>query len=152
MQKEIIQKERILTLTRIYSNTRTVGHISDQKGNKICDTLELMWNYNIKKHSCIKEGIYQIRKIYSQKYKRYVILLENVSGRFNILIHAANYISELTGSMAPGIYKENDFTKIVASKRYLDILMSVIESQKITHLKITSELSEDEKIKHELIS
>ena len=66
-----------------------------------CYTIELPWEDNLPEHSCIPEGRYELKKRYSTKFGRH-LLVENVKGRALILIHPANdALKELRGCIAP---------------------------------------------------
>ena len=64
-------------------------------------TIELPWKQNAKRISCIPEGVYTLRRRYSEKFKWHLVLLE-VPERSGILIHPANdALKELQGCIAP---------------------------------------------------
>ena len=90
----------ILFLTRTYFPNGTNGKLVCE-GKFICHTIELPWQMNASKVSCIPEGKYFIRKRYSAKYKWHMEVL-NVPHRSSILIHPANNAQlELQGCIAP---------------------------------------------------
>lgn len=63
---------------------------------------------NLNKISCIPEGIYQIVKRYSNRFKDHYWII-NVPNRSLILIHPANNAKkELQGCIAPVLTLEND--------------------------------------------
>lgn len=64
-------------------------------------TVELPWKNNKVRESCIPEGEYQAIKHHSPKFKN-CFWIQNVPGRSEILIHAANYTYQLLGCIAPG--------------------------------------------------
>jgi hypothetical protein len=71
------------------------------EGKFICYTIELPWNNNEKRVSCIPAGKYFIRKRYSQKFKWHLVV-NDVENRSYILFHPANNaIKELNGCIAP---------------------------------------------------
>lgn len=71
------------------------------KGRFICHTIELPWQNNAPRISCIPEGNYTVVKRYSRKFKWHLHLTD-VPGRKWILIHPANHaIQELKGCIAP---------------------------------------------------
>lgn len=89
-----------LTLVRRYFTSGTNGTLFIN-GQEICKTIELPWNHNQRRISCIPEGNYQIRKRFSHKFKWHLELL-NVKNRSLILIHPANHaMKELNGCIAP---------------------------------------------------
>lgn len=64
-------------------------------------TMELGWNDNKKRVSCIPKGTYNVVARYSEKYKNHFHILD-VPNRDFILIHPANYSRQLLGCIAPG--------------------------------------------------
>ena len=66
-----------------------------------CKTIELPWEDNKKNVSCIPEGKYWINHRSSSKYGDHLIV-ENVPGRSCILIHVANYVSDIEGCIGVG--------------------------------------------------
>lgn len=71
------------------------------EGVELCKTIELPWRKNLPRISCIPEGIYDVRKRYSPKF-RWHFEIRGVVGRQNILIHPANdALKELKGCIAP---------------------------------------------------
>ena len=72
-----------------------------------CKTLELSWKDNKRNISCIPFGEYLVSMRTSEKYGEHFIV-NNVEGRSYILIHQANYYTQLRGCIAVG-------------KRYSDI-------------------------------
>lgn len=66
-----------------------------------CFTLELPWKDNKPQISCIPPGQYKLIHRSSPKYGNHLHVLD-VPGRSYILIHPANYVSQLRGCIAPG--------------------------------------------------
>lgn len=66
-----------------------------------CYTLELPWRENQQDISCIPKGRYSVVPRWSQKYKDHLHILD-VPGREWILIHEANFVSQLRGCIAVG--------------------------------------------------
>jgi hypothetical protein len=63
--------------------------------------IELPWKENLKRLSCIPEGVYELKPRYSDKFKHHLVL-QNVPKRSLILIHPANNANkELQGCLAP---------------------------------------------------
>lgn len=63
--------------------------------------IELPWQDNLRRKSCIPEGDYQLKARYSDKFKHH-LQLEAVPNRSLILIHPANNAKkELLGCLAP---------------------------------------------------
>jgi hypothetical protein len=90
-----------ITLKRITDDgVQTLGHLHLGNG-KVYQTLELTWNNNQRQKSCIPKGIYTARKRTSAKYGEHFHIL-NVPNRDMILIHHANFHTQLLGCVAPG--------------------------------------------------
>ena len=93
-----------LTLYRIFqSNQGTFGIIYGPCG-RICYTLEPPWKDNRPNVSCIPDGGYEVRympRSASGKYKD-CYHLQNVSGRYGILIHKGNLVTHTMGCILPG--------------------------------------------------
>lgn len=66
-----------------------------------CCTLELADNNNKRNISCIPTGDYDVKPRTSEKYGNH-FLVENVENRDYILIHPANYYTQLRGCIAVG--------------------------------------------------
>lgn len=140
-----------MKIVRGYTDQGTFGKFYASDGEFICYTLERQWQNNEPFRSCIPEGRYLLTDYDSPKYgQRFALAGGSVSiyqgdenKRFGILIHAANFPSQLQGCIAPG----NTLTTIdgqwaVASSRAaLDRLENVIrqhiergdDSLSITH-------------------
>lgn len=85
---------------------------------EICKTLELAWNNNNNRISCIPKGMYKVIRRKSSKYGNHFHILD-VPKRSFILIHNANYHYQLLGCIAIGS-KHIDINK----DGYLDIAES----------------------------
>jgi len=90
----------MLVLKRIYLNKAVHGRL--YMGEELLAyTIELPWRQNARRVSCVPEGVYTLRKRYSEKFKWHLVLLE-VPERSGILIHPANdAVKELQGCIAP---------------------------------------------------
>ena len=89
-----------LILIRTYLLEGTNGKLMVD-GKKLCSTIELPWKENQRMISCIPEGRYEIRRRYTPRFG-YHIMICNVPGRSNILIHAFNdALAESKGCIAP---------------------------------------------------
>ena len=89
----------MITIKRKYNEKQTPGE--GRIGDFTFKTLELPWKNNNRKVSCIPEGTYNCVKRYSSKYKDHIHILD-VPGRDMILIHNANYVTQLLGCIAVG--------------------------------------------------
>lgn len=66
-------------------------------------TVERPWADNRSDVSCIPPGLYPIRKTWSPRFKRRLILIDPVPGpRLGCRFHAANRALQLNGCVAPG--------------------------------------------------
>lgn len=88
-------------LERQYTDKNTIGRLWFD--GKVVYTLELPWRDNLPNISCIPEGIYEVERTWSPAFKKNLWLIKDVKGRSGIRIHAANYIRELRGCIAPGM-------------------------------------------------
>jgi len=68
---------------------------------RICHTIELPWLDNMRNHSCIPEGRYELEPRFTTKRKDHFEVLK-VPGRDGILVHTANdALTQLRGCIAP---------------------------------------------------
>ena len=89
-----------LELIRTYHPQGTNGTLL-LKGKRVCFTIELPWQYNQSRISCIPEGRYELKKRYSPRFGWHILIV-NVPGRSFILMHTANDArKELKGCIAP---------------------------------------------------
>lgn len=95
-------------------------------------TLELPWKDNERNISCIPVGIYKAIKHNSPKFKQ-SFWLQDVPGRSEILMHVANYTSDLRGCIAPGdryIDINNDgIIDVANSKKTMDALYKILPNE-----------------------
>ena len=95
-------------LVRTYLEKETTGilRVVDDLVTKVyytCRTIELPNKNNLKRFSCIPEGCYKVIKEQPQGHFNYIhFRVLDVPGRDGILIHVANYVSQLRGCIAPG--------------------------------------------------
>jgi len=66
-----------------------------------CKSLELPWKGNKTDISCIPRGMYHVNHRSSPKYGDHLII-EDVVYRTHILIHVANYFSDIKGCVGVG--------------------------------------------------
>ena len=119
----------LLTLRRTYQPTQTIGKLTGG-GLDLC-TIELVWDDNKSRKSCIPEGTYKATPRTSQKYGKH-FLINGVQGRDLILVHAANYARELLGCIGVGL-SHADIDKdgkpdVTSSKKAMEILLSKFPS------------------------
>lgn len=99
-----------LKLVRGYTDLGTFGKIYDDAGKFVCYSMERPWQNNVAFKSCIPEGEYLLVRHDSPKYGEcYALTGGSVSlfkddayQRYGILIHPANWPSQLSGCIAPG--------------------------------------------------
>ena len=127
-------------LSRKYDPIQTYGRFILLSGNKVLFqllTLELPWNGNQRKVSCIPEGKYEVHKIWSPKFgKCYQVI--DVPERDAILFHSGNY-ADLSGKsdtegcilvgMNYGDIDENGVTDIIQSRLAMQKLMNMAEDK-----------------------
>ena len=95
------------------------------------NTIELKWDDNKPRVSCIPEGVYPLRPAIWQKHKKKVLQICNVPNRSHILVHPANFASgkniQLLGCIAPVTgYADLDNDGIIdgtASRKAFDKIM-----------------------------
>jgi hypothetical protein len=66
-----------------------------------CKTLELGWNNNERRISCIPEGVYEVVPRKSKKYGEHYHIT-NVENRDWILIHHGNFTTDILGCILVG--------------------------------------------------
>ena len=65
-------------------------------------TMELPWKDNQHNISCIQAGVYTVVPRYSTKFKHHLHIID-VKNRKYILIHPANFVSDLRGCIGVGL-------------------------------------------------
>lgn len=83
-----------------YDDKQVLGTLH-YKGKEVAKTLELAWNNNNPRASCIPKGNYKVIRRKSAKYGNHFHILD-VPRRSYILIHHANYYWNLLGCVAVG--------------------------------------------------
>lgn len=108
----------------------TIGRLTFKQFR--CFTLELPWLTNCKSVSCIPSGVYPAVKHKSPKNGD-TILLQNVTDRTHIQIHAGNYTRQIEGCILVG-----------DSIKYLDADSTPdVTNSKTTLSKLLGELGND---------
>tara|TARA_R110000803_G_scaffold209612_2_gene279598 strand:+ start:185 stop:598 length:414 start_codon:yes stop_codon:yes gene_type:complete len=91
-----------------------------------CTTLELPFKANLRNISCIPPGQYEVVKRFSKNYGEHYII-KNVPDRTYILIHVANYYTDLRGCIGVGKtfanINEDYFIDITNSRNSLKALI-----------------------------
>lgn len=95
-----------LILNRIQQDkVQTLGIMEalEDNGNVVfkCFTMELGWQDNQRRISCIPKGTYAVKRRTSDKYGNH-FHIQNVPNRDLILIHPANYSRQLLGCIGVG--------------------------------------------------
>ena len=80
----------------------TYGHLLTDDEKELAHTLELHWENNERGVSCIPAGTYTCRRRFSNHFQREVFEITGVPDRSDVLIHPANFVSELRGCVALG--------------------------------------------------
>ena len=116
-------------IRKSYSDKQTIGTlvVYDKNNNEIfnCDTLELDWQNNDPKQSCIPPGEYEVVPRKSAKYGSH-LHVTGVPNRSLILIHHGNYHSDILGCILVG----NGYSDL-NKDGYLDILNSKATMNKL---------------------
>ena len=98
-----------------------------------CVSLERGWNDNKQNESCVPLGSYKCVKEYSDRFKKDLWELKDVSNRSECKFHSANYWHELNGCIALGLQVidiNNDGKKdITRSKPTMDIFHEILRHQ-----------------------
>ena len=118
------------------NSTQTLGDgyiLNEKEQVKLSfKTMELGWNGNKKRVSCIPKGVYTVVARYSEKYKNHFHILD-VPNRDFILIHPANYSRQLLGCIAPGaahIDIDKDGLKdVTSSKATMQKILTIMPSK-----------------------
>ena len=123
--------KRAVLLRISENNKQTLGRLFVFDGLDIafeCCTLELPFKANMRNVSCIPPGEYNVSPRNSKKYDDHYVV-ENVMLRDYILIHPANYYTQLRGCIAVGydFYDINNDGEhdLTHSRRTMKHLLSV---------------------------
>lgn len=107
-----------LTLERQeHTHNSTIGSFY-YNGEFICYSLELPWRDNKRGQSCVEPGLYELaHHLWKGKEPTFCLINEDKgvthydnadSKRSTILLHPANYPTEINGCIAPGMIKGFD--------------------------------------------
>ena len=102
---------RRFVLKRRYFEHGTYSTLHREDGSKVCCMVERPWMNNAKSKSCIPPGTYTLYphksptfgECYALECKDLGVTRHGPSQRTHILIHKANYPSQLQGCLAPGV-------------------------------------------------
>ncbi len=119
-----------LSLNRTSQNeVQTLGTLTvfNELHNPILSlaTVELPWKDNQPFISCIPPGIYTCKKRYTKKHGLHWEI-KDVYGRTVILIHIANFVSDLQGCVAVGLHHDD-----IDKDGYLDVGSSFAAMKKL---------------------
>ena len=124
-----------LSLTRIAKRPEyTIGLLTDEKGERICDTLEPTWRdykgdeLKVPKKSAVPEGTYRVVVTKSPSFGRYLPLLVGVPGFEGIRIHSGNTVEDTEGCILVG--DNLQVGRLLWSRITLEKLMGLIENEK----------------------
>tara|TARA_R110002020_G_scaffold475112_1_gene708649 strand:+ start:34794 stop:35201 length:408 start_codon:yes stop_codon:yes gene_type:complete len=126
---------RLILKREIESLIQTQGRLSlvDSSGKKLfeCFTIELPWKENQVGISSIPKGEYKLAHRNSPKYGDHLHVM-GVPGRSYILIHPANYVSQLRGCIAVGEKRMDlncdGITDITNSRKTMERLLPLVNS------------------------
>lgn len=114
-----------IQIIRKYNEQATNG-ILFLDGKKIGYTIELPWKNNMRRVSCIPEGIYKVKKRYTSRFGWH-LLVEDVPNRDMILVHAFNdAVKESKGCIAP-VAMVTGYGKGTLSRSSLKRLMELLD-------------------------
>jgi len=130
MIKEECNKEKagLLIIRDTFTENSVIGKLYCN-GEFISHTLELPWNNNKKRVSCIPKGDYKCRVRLARESgsRDYVhLLVENVDSRSHILFHRGNVPSDSKGCILTGSHRAEEPDKILDSKIAHTYLMKYI--------------------------
>lgn len=112
-------------------NIQTLGALFFNE-KQVAVTLELPWKENQNRISCIPKGTYKVVRRWSQKYKEH-FHVTNVPSRSYILIHNANYYSDLLGCIGVGEYyafiNKDAYFDVAASKKTMKELLNILPKE-----------------------
>ena len=137
-----------LTLTRIARRADyTIGRLTTEGGEKICDTLEPTWRdykageKKVPGKSAVPEGTYRVVTTYSQRFGKYLPLLVGVPGFEGVRIHAGNTSRDTEGCILVG--QNLQVGKVLWSRIALEKLMELIKNEKKISLTIINTWQND---------
>lgn len=137
-----------LILTRIARRADyTIGRMTTEVGEKICDTLEPTWRdyqggeKKVPGKSAVPEGTYRVVITKSQRFQRYLPLLVGVPGFEGVRIHSGNTSRDTEGCVLVGWNLQ--VGKLLWSRIALEKLMKLIENEKEISLTIKNTWKND---------
>lgn len=118
----------MINLIRFKSDANgTFGRLIDEKGNKLCYTVELPWKDNQHDISCIPTDTYNVVQYNSNEHGD-VWKIMDVPNRNNVEIHPANDVADLLGCIGVGdsLGVVNNFPAVLHSKKTFSMLKSTL--------------------------
>jgi hypothetical protein len=110
-----------------WNDIRTFGALYTDDGERFLETLELPWRDNERGVSCIPDGLYSCRYLFSPSRKRKVYWLENVPGREAVQIHIGNFTSDIRGCILVGLRRDGN--AVLDSRKAFAKLLQVTHGQ-----------------------
>ena len=111
------------TLADVYG---THGHINDEQGNFLCNTIERPWLDNAPMVSCIPDGTYPCEPHIKSNNGQDVWILDGVPNRTGVLIHTGNTDGDSEGCILVGLQANAE--GVLESQLALQKLKSVLPS------------------------
>ena len=116
----------LLIIRDTFTAESTVGKLF-VNGEEFCDTLELTWQDNQRRISCIPSGEYKVRiRLARESGSRdYIhLLIQDVPNRDYVLFHRGNTAKDSRGCVLVGQSRKQDF--VGNSRLAMDLLMKEI--------------------------
>jgi hypothetical protein len=122
---------RVLTLARNYLSNKTIGVL---RGDGVdFKTLERPWINNAIGVSCIPEGVYQVVRDHTGRFKYYEV--QDVEGRTNIEFHAGNFVEHSQGCILVGSEFNNEFNLVNSNNAINELLSTIGDNGFILHVR-----------------
>lgn len=144
---------RIKVIRHTFLKDRTIGTMYIN-GLRFCETLEdvdrglhqemeldAIKKIKVYGETAIPYGTYNLKMVYSPKYKKKMPLLENIPGYSGVLIHIGNYPKDSKGCLLVGMSVEKG--NLVSSTIAFNALMEQINFYIGQNIKITIEKKSD---------
>lgn len=122
------------------NQTSGVCIIFDDEGFPLFSALSLErgWQDNKPNISCVPAGAYTLKYEYSERFKKHLWELKNVTGRTECKFHSANYWYQLNGCISLGLkYKDlnrDNYRDVTNSTNTMKAFESVLNGMKEVEL------------------
>lgn len=116
----------LLIIRDTFSENSTIGKLF-VNGEEFCNTLELTWQDNQRRISCIPAGEYKVRVRLARESgsRDYIhLLIQDVPNRDYVLFHRGNTAKDSSGCVLVGQSRKQDF--VGNSRLAMDLLMKEI--------------------------